>query len=71
MQVTRVLKRDKIHMAGTRCLELPEHLNADGPQPTGRIVQQNDQGAVIEVTCTCGNTFRLNCTYAPPGGAGP
>lgn len=36
--------------------------------PTGvpqqaRVIEANDQYAVIEVTCSCGRTMRLQCRY--------
>ena len=68
----RILKRDAVTLAGQRCL------NASGPgrnqsasppihgQGHGRIIEQNDSGAIVEVTCECGKVFHLHCTYAAP-----
>lgn len=37
---------------------------ASGKPVTARVIQQNDTHAVIEVTCSCGQTIQLQCDYA-------
>ena len=39
---------------------------SDAPQPQARIVEQNQTQAIVEVTCSCGSTFYLNCLCAAP-----
>ncbi len=44
---------------------------ADGRPAAGpaqaRIVAQTDDGALVEVTCSCGRTVHLECGPADPG----
>jgi len=35
-------------------------------EPQARIVEQNAAQAIVEVTCSCGSTFYLNCLCAAP-----
>ncbi|MCP4376522.1 MAG: hypothetical protein GY794_10170 [bacterium] len=66
----RILKRSKVAMSG------PRRLNVSGSAAggsssvpvQGRIIEQNADGAVVEVTCGCGNVFQLHCAYAPVPG---
>ena len=38
---------------------------ADGAaRHQARIIEQNDDHAVVEITCACGTTMRLRCDYA-------
>ena len=70
---TTVLKREKVRMAGACRLGahgVPAGAAPDAPgvpagRTQGRIIQQNDDGAVVEVTCACGRTIHLYCTYGP------
>jgi len=64
----RILKRDEVTVAGSRRLDGAGQRRVAAPsaQPQGRIVEQNDSGAIVEVTCSCGNVFHLHCTYATP-----
>jgi hypothetical protein len=64
-----VLKKSQVKLAG------PFRLGPGGAAgPPGaavahvRIVQQDDAGARIEVTCPCGRTTYLQCDYAAPAG---
>jgi len=37
--------------------------------PAVRVVEQDETGALIEVTCACGRTTHVQCDYAPGPGA--
>ena len=64
MANTQVLKKHSVRMG------LVRHLQAAAPEPAGageprvRIIDQKDDGAVIEVTCVCGQRIQVHCTYA-------
>lgn len=65
----RILKRDEVTVSGRRHLDSPRPRTHASPsaQPQGRIVEQDNNGAIVEVTCGCGEVFHLHCTYeAPP-----
>lgn len=51
-------------MAGQRLLDLPATHASPSVQPQGRIVEQDDDGAIVEVTCNCGKVLHLYCKYA-------
>jgi len=74
-----IIKKDNVRMA-----EAPRQIGAAAPtapspapsaaapatQPAAQLVQQNDSGAQIEVTCACGRRIRVQCDYAMgPGDA--
>ncbi len=67
--VGRVIKKTQVRMAGSRSLEPA----GDTPLPCGdapaqagaRIVETADDGALIEVTCSCGRVTYVRCDYAP------
>jgi len=42
------------------------------PKPTAQILEQDASHAVIQVTCSCGSTIRINCEHeAGPDKAPP
>ncbi len=65
-----VLKKNQVKPAGARRLgasataQAKPHA-APGPrsEPQARIVQQNRAGAIVEVTCGCGEVIRLQCVF--------
>jgi len=66
-----IVKKDSVKASEPRHLD--GHVAAGaagGPQataegqPQARVVQQDPAGAIVEVTCACGQTFLLNCRYA-------
>jgi hypothetical protein len=64
----RILKRQEVTVTGQRRLGVsgsPRTDSASGAEPQGRIVEQDDDGAIVEITCSCGKIFHLHCTYAP------
>jgi hypothetical protein len=66
----RILKRSNVALNGPRRLNASRSPAGSSPPAAvqGRIVEQNADGAVVEVTCGCGSVFHLHCTYAPPPG---
>jgi len=64
----RILKRNKVSLTGQRRLSPSVRTPPPGAaplgNPQGRIVEQDDFGAIVEVTCGCGQVFHLHCTYA-------
>lgn len=62
---TRVLKKDQISLGGTRRVGDGGDAPAGGMVAggTARIVQQDAGGAIVEITCRCGETIRLRCSY--------
>lgn len=64
-----VVKRDAVRAAGSCTLGAPGAAPASAPVGGGaRIVRQSASGAVVEVTCRCGEKILLECTY--PQGVG-
>ena len=53
-----VLKKDMVRMASPRGGAAPA-----GGQPTAQLLEQDASHAVIQVTCPCGSTIRINCDY--------
>jgi len=64
----RIVKRKEVKVAGQRRLDLPAPHASPSVEPQGRIVEQDDDGAIVEVTCSCGKVLHLQCKYAAPGG---
>ena len=60
----RVVKKDKVRMAGVYQMDVEAPSVPQPRQAAGRILEQRSDGAVIEVTCACGRTIRLDCAYA-------
>jgi len=68
-----VIKSHDVKMAAGRRLAGAAGGGADLPASTGaaaRIVRQDDDGALVEVTCACGRQTLLHCAYAPEDGTG-
>ncbi len=61
---TNLLKREKVKMEGQCSVGHSGAGVAPSVRPGARIVERNDNGAVIEVTCGCGEKIYLHCTYA-------
>ena len=68
-----VLKRDKAKVAGQRLLARPASTGRPAENAQARIVERDDEHAIIEVRCGCGRVIQLNCTFAdspqPPSDA--
>ena len=65
--VTTVLKKDMVRMSAAG-----GGAGAPGGGPTAQVVEQDASHAVIQVTCSCGSTIRINCNHeASPDGAPP
>ena len=64
-----VVKKDKVKMVqGSRVVGDGSPSVPPAAGSGARIVEQSDAGALIEVTCTCGEKTYLQCDYAadPP-----
>ncbi len=62
-----IVKKDNVKMADD-----PRNLGQapagmSSPQSAARILEQDEAGALIEITCACGERTYLRCDYA----AGP
>ncbi len=69
---TNVLKSDQVKFEGR--LKLDFILPGSSPAktktaplvaPQARIVENNSEFAIIEVTCSCGARTQLKCNYTP------
>lgn len=70
-QTGHVLKAENVKVAGTYHLDLNQSaaVSANTSQavcsePQVRIVDNNDEFAVLELTCGCGTKTRIRCEYA-------
>ena len=62
-----VLKKDMVRMSAAG-----GGAGAPGGGPTAQILEQDASHAVIQVTCSCGGTIRINCEHqATPAEATP
>jgi len=66
-----VLKGDKVKLHGRLQLDfvqpgssLPKTKTAVSAAPQARIIENNPEFVVIEVTCSCGVKAQLKCSYA-------
>ena len=65
--MTAVLKKDMVRMSAPG-----GGAAAPGGQPAAQILEQDASHAVIQVTCSCGSTIRINCEHeAGPDKAPP
>lgn len=69
-----VLKADHVKLEGQLQLDLvtaqpdiPKAQNAASAAPRARILENQPEFAIIEITCPCGTKTNLRCEYAPPG----
>ena len=69
----RILKSEDVRLEGQFHLDLAQAASAPGGHqprsgvpaaPQARVLENNPEYAVIEVTCTCGASTRLRCEYA-------
>ena len=69
----RVIKKTQVRMTGTRRLEPGHNASQTCDESTGeapapavaRIVDAGPDGALIEITCPCGQVSYVRCDYAP------
>jgi len=63
----KILKRDAVTITGQRELGRSAPRSSGSPhrpaRAQGRIVEQNENGAIVEITCGCGEILHLHCTY--------
>jgi len=67
----RILRADSVKVQGRLSLDLtqanahlPKAKSATSVQPQVRILENNPDFAVIEITCSCGTKTNLRCEYA-------
>ncbi len=73
---TGIVKKDKIRKGqsvpigpGGGSASAGRHVSHGGGN--ARIVGQNENGAIIEVVCGCGNTMQVVCEFPVEAGAPP
>jgi len=66
----RILRADSVKVQGRLSLDLtqanahlPKAKSATSVQPQVRILENNPDFAVIEITCSCGTKTNLRCEY--------
>jgi len=74
----RILKSNDVRLEGRFNLEVtnagsnvPKQQVAASAEPQVRVLENNPQYAVIEVTCCCGRKTSLKCEYAKAAAQGP
>jgi len=66
----KVLKKDKVKVGGSIQLEGGTGGGNSGSTPSGtaaqqaRIVESNNEYAIIEITCSCGQKTHVQCNYS-------
>ena len=69
----RILKKDDVELDGQYQLDLgpgkfetpdPAHIHTPVSEPQARIVENQPEYAVIEVTCSCGAKVCVRCEYS-------
>ena len=74
----RILKSNDVKLEGRFHLDaakagsgMPRQQVAASSAPQVRVVENNPEYAVIEVTCGCGRKMSLKCDYAGAADQGP
>lgn len=74
----RILKSDDVKLEGqfhldveNAGLDVPKQRAAASSAPQVRILENQAEYAVIEVTCSCGTTMSLKCEYAGAAAQAP
>jgi hypothetical protein len=67
-----VVKRQYVQATGRRRVgpqsaAPPSAAKKVGGGAAARVVEQDETGALIEVTCPCGQKVYVHCDYAPTG----
>jgi hypothetical protein len=66
-----LLRADHVKLEGQLQLDLltarSDIPNAQNAAPKARILENQPEFAIIEITCPCGTKTNLRCQYAPPG----
>ena len=67
----RILKANQVKLQGQCRLDIGHSSPTPAPKPRPalaapqvRIVENNDQYAVMEITCSCGTKTHVRCDYA-------
>ena len=71
----KILKKDKVKVGGSVQLD-GDNVSADSPaKPAGstaqqaRIVESNNEYAIIEIICSCGQKTHVQCNYSNLAGS--
>jgi hypothetical protein len=67
MSTTRILKKNKLKLVGTKKLTLDTEMPStfQAPPAQASVVGQEDGCVVIRVVCGCGQEINLRCAYDP------
>ena len=69
-RVIKVLKKGKVKVGGSVQLEGGAGGGNPRPAPSGtvaqqaRVVESNNEYAIIEITCSCGQKTHVQCNYS-------
>lgn len=63
-QIRRILKSNDVRLQGSFRLEMPKEKSPSSTTAQVRILENNPQFAVIEITCSCGEKTNIRCEYA-------
>lgn len=60
-----IIRKQSVEMCGPKRLDAAAATATSEPvaEVAARIVEQHDDFAVIEVTCSCGRTVQIRCGY--------
>ncbi len=59
-----IVKKTMVRPAGSRSLGAPPRAAPTRAASRARIVELNDEAAIVEITCACGNRMLLRCEIA-------
>ncbi len=61
-----ILKKDKVKLTGPRMLDVSVGAARSSPVRAvgAKVVNVDQAGATLEVTCSCGNVIHIRCDYA-------
>ena len=70
-RIVKVLKRAKVTEGGVAELTVPGECSSSAVPPSAggacqqaRIVESNDEYAIIEIVCSCGRKTSVQCNYS-------
>ena len=70
-RIVKVLKRAKVTGGGVAELAVPGECSSSAVSPSAggacqqaRIVESNDEYAIIEIVCSCGRKTSVQCNYS-------
>ena len=63
-QIRRILKSNDVRLQGSFQLELPKEKSTPAATAQVRVLENNPQFTVLEITCPCGEKTNIRCEYA-------